>query len=360
MTKPYLTALAAAVSAIVVTGCANVQPDTTPKNPTVVLASTTYLNGRYLPELSTTQTVHTRGDRRRIDTDAKFSSLMMRLFNGNTTLITRVDRNLIWHINNKNKTYMECPLTGCIEDGFWDKFSEGQDEDDEEYESYEELGCEVTLTTNDFSVKKTGQQRMLSDIQTEEYRVDWKIELQDKWGKTDTNLVSMVFWTATPDGELSNAWKVHREFNENFMGQREGQNDPLLRLLGQKPYMAVSALTGDIERTHAESYGGFLSELNTIKGYPLSTKLEWLRRDNACETERARGKNNDLDLANGLEGAAKSLVTGFLSQQGQKIMNEWQKKPLVTYIYEVKHVKEEMVNDSVFDVPMGYKMVDRQ
>ena len=106
MTKPYLTALAAAVSAIVVTGCANVQPDTTPKNPTVVLASTTYLNGRYLPELSTTETVHTRGDRRRLDTDAKFSSLMMRMFNGNVTNIIRVDRNLIWSINNKNKTYM--------------------------------------------------------------------------------------------------------------------------------------------------------------------------------------------------------------------------------------------------------------
>jgi len=156
---------------------------------------------------------------------------------------------------------------------------------------------------------------------------------------------------------MQNAWKVNRALQRNLV-ESEGQ-DPLSRLLGKDAYMSLAAVTGDIEKTDAESYGDFMHELNTIKGYPLSIKIEWLRRDDACQA--ARNKTTPgLDLTNGLEGAAKSLVTGFVDQQKQKILNEWQKKPLVTYIYEVTYVKEEMVNDSIFELPLGYRMVDRQ
>lgn len=356
MTMPHLSVIALAISATILSGCAKqaVQADNTPKNPTVVLNATQYLNGRYIPESQTSQVVYTREDRRRLDHDKKYSSFMMRMLNGNSTLTYRLDRNLAWLIDNKKKSYRECPIAGCADLSGWDKLDEG---DEEEYQSYEDLGCAMTLTRNDFSVKKTGEERSFGGVPAQEYRVDWTIELQDDQHAKDMNLVSMIFWTTTPNAEMQNAWKVNRALQRKLV-ESEGQ-DPLSRLLGKDAYMSLAAVSGDIEKTDAESYGKFMRELNTIKGYPLSIKIEWLRRDDACQA--ARNKTTPgLDLTNGLEGAAKSLVTGFVDQQKQKILNEWQKKPLVTYIYEVTQVKEEMVNDSIFELPLGYRMVDRQ
>ncbi|OZG74338.1 hypothetical protein BTA51_04820 [Hahella sp. CCB-MM4] len=351
-----LTALSVALAA-----CASKPVDNTPSNPTSVLKANYTLNGLYAPDFSGKQTVYTRGDRRRIDSQTNFDSFLMRWANSDKSDIARVDKKLIWNLDNDKENYRECPMSGCTEVSLLDQLkdrTDSQEEDSEEYESYEEMGCQVTLASNDFDVTPTGKERVIGGLNAHEYTVEWKTEFADQAGKKDTNLVKFVFWTTEPTADMNAAWKVNRAFQESYF--EEAKNDPLKNLLGKEGYMALAAFSGDVEKTDAKQYKGFLKALNKIKGYPLSIKLEWFQQANACQTQRSPKSKEGLDLSNGLEGAAMGMVGDFLSNQKDKIIAEWKKDALVRYIYEVTYVSEDMVKDSVFNVPYGYVLADRQ
>lgn len=331
--------------------------DTSPQHPTIVFKADYHINGLYVPEHSGKQLVYTRADQRRLDHDSKFKSLLMRWANSSTGQIARVDSELTYMLDHDKKQYRECPLAGCSTFSF--AGSTQSENDTEQYESYETMGCEVEMTTNDFTVTKTGQQRLISNAQAEEYQVKWHTVMQDSKAQKDTNMVQMVFWTTSPQAQMQQAWRVQREFQENYAGKAE--DNALVRLLGKDAYMALAAVTGDIENTDKEQYNRFLQELAKIEGYPLSIKLEWYRDAQSCKDKRtAKKQNNGVDLSGGLGGAAKSMLSGFVDQQKERILDEWRKKPMFHYLYDVTYLKEELVHDSVFNPPANYKLTDRQ
>jgi hypothetical protein len=359
--KVFGKSVAAAAVAAVLTGCASTGKtvDTTPQNPTIVMKADYYINGLYLPEFNGKQQVYTRADRRRLDHDTKYKNFLMRWANSNTGQIARIDTKLSYMLDHDKKQYRECPLAGCTTFSFADLATPSEDTDDEEYQSYESMGCEVSIVSNDFSVVKTGQQRLISDVMAEEYKVQWQVVMQDSAAKKDTNLAQMVFWTTTPQAEMQNAWKVQREFQKNYADNAE--DNPLVRLLGKEAYMALAAITGDIENTDKEQYNSFLKELGKIKGYPLSIKTEWFRDAQACQEKRnSKKQNNGVDLSGGLGDAAKSMLSGFVNQQKEKILDEWRKKPMFHYLYDITYLKEEPVHDSVFSPAANYQLTDRQ
>ena len=340
-------------------GCASTTKtvDSTPKNPTMVMKADYYINGLYLPEFNGKQTVYTRSDRRRLDHDTKYNNILMRWANSHTGQIARIDTQLSYLLDHDKKQYSECPLSGCTTFSFADL--KASSEQDEQYESYESLGCTVDLVSNDFSVEKTGQQRTIANVLAEEYQVKWQVVMQDSRAKKDTNLAQMTFWTTTPQAEMQQAWQVQREFQTGYA--QNATDNPLIRLLGKEAYMAVAAVTGDIENTYKEQYNRFLKELGKIKGYPLSIKMEWYRNAQACQEKRSSAaQNNGVDLTGGLGDAAKSMLSGFVNQQKERILDEWRKKPLFHYLYDITYLKEELVHDSVFSPAADYQLTDRQ
>lgn len=360
MDKFLSKSVIAATLAVVIAGCASTSKvvDNTPKNPTVVMKADYYINGLYLPEFSGKQTVYTRSDRRRLDHDTKYNNFLMRWANSHDGQIARLDKKLSYLLDHDKKQYRECPLAGCHNFSFAE-LAKPAEQDDEQYESYESMGCEVSLVSNDFSVTKTGQQRQISNVSADEYKVTWQVVMQDSAAKKDTNLAQMTFWTTTPQAEMQNAWKVQREFQQGYADS--DANDPLLRLLGKEAYMAIAAVTGDIENTDKEQYNRFLKELGKIKGYPLSIKTEWFRDAQACKEKRNKKKQNSgVDLTAGLGDAAKSMLSGFIDQQKEKVLDQWRKQPMFHYQYDITYLKEELVNDSVFSPAGDYQLTDRQ
>ncbi|KKO43966.1 hypothetical protein WG68_17880 [Arsukibacterium ikkense] len=295
---------------------------------------------------------------RRLDHDTKFRNILMRWANSHTGQIGRIDTKLSYMLDHDKKQYRECPLAGCTTFSF-PGFTAASEREEEQYESYESMGCEVSVVSNEFSVVKTGQQRVISNVKAEEYKVEWQVVMQDASAKKDTNLAQMVFWTTTPETEMQQAWSVQREFQQGYADNAE--DNALVRLLGKEAYMALAAVTGDIENTDKEQYNSFLKELATIKGYPLSIKTEWYRDAQACqEKRRSKKQNAGVDLSSGLGGAARSMLSGMVEQQKERILDEWRKKPMFHYLYDITYLKEEMVHDSVFNPPVGYKLTDRQ
>lgn len=345
---------------LAVAACATKIIDNTPKNKTSVLTAEYAINGLYAPDLHGKQTVYTRSDKRRLDEQVEFDSFIMRWANYNVSDIFRIDQKLLWSLDHDKETYRECPIAGCASP-FAALMDEPKEENKEEsYESYEERGCQVSLAKNDFKVTATGKDRVIAGLDSQEYTVNWTTEFKDPAGKIDKNVVQFVFWTTTPTAEMNEAWKIQREATDNYLNAI-GDDNALLKLLGKDGFKAISAFSGDIEKTDSEKFNTFTRELGKIKGYPLSIKLEWFQKNEACKVaEKQSGGLGGLDFSGGLGGAAQSLAGGFLSGQKDKLLESWEKDARVRYIYEVKSVSQQLVHDSKFDVPANYKLMDRQ
>ena len=55
-----------------------------------------------------------------------------------------------------------------------------------------------------------------------------------------------------------------------------------MSLLGAQAYKAIAGFTGDISNEDNQFGGEIGQKLATIKGYPISIKLEWKQQLKAC------------------------------------------------------------------------------
>jgi hypothetical protein len=356
-----LTALAVAS---VLASCAATKVDNTPKNATTVVTAKFTINGLYLPDHQGTQTVYTRENMRAIDQQAKFDSFYMRWANYDNTLVFRIADNLLWDVDHDNETYRECPLNGCTD--IFEKFmakTQDSSEDEQEYETYEDKGCDITLDKNDFTVIATNKIRQIGGLAAQEYKATWATEFKDATGNVDLNLLQFVFWTTTPTAEMKSAWKVHQKATDNYL-DTVGDKNILVRLLGKDGYKAISAFSGDVEKNDKAQFNNITKKLATIEGYPLSIKMEWFRKSDACSVAKKKRSISDIDLSQGIGNAASSFFSNMIKDEADKVvdgvMAEWQKDALVRYIYEVTSVSEKQINDSHFNIPHGYTINDRQ
>jgi len=350
-----------ALAAVTLAACVPTKPAAThsASQPTMVLKADLSMSGLYVPDFSGKQVVFTRADRRRIDNSRQHDSFIMRWADSNTSDIARIDRSLIWMADHDDDSYVECSLRGCAPVKGIESITQLGQSEEEEYQSYSDLDCPVSLVNNDYAVKATGRQRTIGGMPAKEYTLKWHTEFRDNAGRSDKNRVEFVFWTTQPDSRMSAAWKVHRAFQQAYLD--ESQTDRLENLLGKNGYMALAAFSGDVKNTDQEQYSGFTRELAKIKGYPLSIKFEWYQQANACQRVAQPASSQPLQLsADGLQDAALSLVGDFVGKQKDRLLEQWKKEALVRYLYEVKYIKEEPVQDSAFDVPAGYRLVDRQ
>ncbi|WP_416396387.1 hypothetical protein [Allohahella sp. A8] len=359
MKNTRLNALAVIGCCTVLTACAGKTVDTTPAHPTAVVEAKFSVNGRFVPDFSGVQTVYTRSDMRSLKQKTEFDSFVMRWLNSDVQDIFRLDKNLVWQVDFDNETYQECSLTGCISglDAWNEKMQSSEEDDTEDYESYDELDCKVELVRNDTEVKATGKTRVISGMEAKEYTLDWITEFQDTAKRKDKSTVSFVFWTTDPDESKESVWRTHREFTEGYLKATEA-NDPMIRLLGKEGVRALSAFTGDIKRTDAEEFNDFTRSLAKIEGYPLSIKVEWYSETNACQ--EARAPKSTTVSGGSIEDQAMDVVGGFFSKQAEKLVTGDKTDPNVRYIYEVTSAAEKPIRDSQFAVPADFTLQNRQ
>jgi hypothetical protein len=343
----------------VLSACTTTPVDNTPKNPTFVVTAKFIINGLYMPDHQGTQTVYTRENMRAIDEKAEFDSFYMKWADYDNTNVFRITENLLWQIDHEIKTYRECPLSGC-KDVFAELMAKTQNSsDEEEYETYEEKGCDITLDKNDFTVVATNKKRQIGGLPSQEYTATWTTEFKDENGKVDLNLLQFVFWTTTPTVEMKDTWKVHQKVTDNYLN-KVGDKNGFVRLLGKDGFKAISAFSGDVEKNNKKQFNSITQKLASIEGYPLSIKMEWFQKSEACLVVKNKHSDNALDLSQGLEKVATSFFGNLIKDVVDDVVTEWQKDARVRYIYEITSVSEKQINDSQFDIPHGYTIEDRQ
>ena len=291
--------LLALSSAFLLAACSAPVKDTTPLNPTTVVKAKYSMEGLYLPDGKGNQTVYTRPSMRHIQSDFEAESFLSSLANFERSDIFRLDKNLLWELNHDAETYRECPIEGCTSFSFAEQFAQ-DGEESEGPQSYEEMNCSVSLKKNEFDVQPTGKTRVISGMETNEYAVTWHVVFEDNKKKADQNLLRFSVWTATPNSDIKQAWKVHSKATDNYL-DAVGDNNPLVRILGRDGFKAISSFAGDIENTDAKSTNSVFKKLNTIDGYPLSLKMEFFQQSQACQDEKQKASTAQLDFSNGVD-----------------------------------------------------------
>jgi len=324
----------------------------------VFIKAKTSIDGRAFPSVKGEQQVYTLADRRRIDNKFKGDRFYSRWLQANDTQVARLDRKLMWDINHRKKIYRECDITGCKVENLAE---EEEEEENEEYQSLEERECSVTPSLFDFKVTPTGKTRTIGGLAAEQFVVEWTLEFKDPAGNLDRNILKFDFWTAPPDERMARAWSIHGQFQEALYTQ--WSDDPLLRLLGGDGYRAVAAFTGDVKQRDPQGYAGITRDLAQIKGYPISIKFEWYQKSGACPDKTRRSANNEEssgDAVEDLKRSAVGVVTGLFKKVQRNVEEKWKSQPLVRYLYDVESVEYVIADNSQFELPIGYKIEDRQ
>ena len=356
------------IALIVLTGCASKPPavvDTTPKNPTAVFNAKGAINGFVFPDSTFTEVVYTRKDKRTIATDREYDSWMARKFMGNSddTVIFRLDKNLRWTLfdDGDNKKYLECPLSGCALASLeqFDVKQDNNNEDQFDYDPNDEAAsaCPTHMTKNTFKVTATGKTRDIAGYNTKEYRASWLIEFQDGQGRKDNNRLDIVFWNTEPSSAMKEVWSINEEATQAYRKKVKQENNSLANLIPDNIFMALSAFSGDTAKDNKKWNTSVTRELAKAKGYPMSIKMEWYLDRKACP--QAAEKKESLDWSNPLE-AMKQSASNMAGKEAEKMFMPNPNEPIFRYVYEVTGVEVKPVHDSVFEIPAGFTLVNRE
>ena len=349
---------------ILLTGCASQAPvvDNTPKNPTAVFSAKGTINGYVFPDSTFTEVVYTRENKRTIATDREYDSWMARKFMGNSddTIIFRVDKNLRWTLftDDDDKKYLECPLGGCATASL-KQFDVKQDSNNEDQFDYDpnDDACPTTMTNNTFKVTATGKTRDIAGQNTKEYRANWLVEFQDDKGNKDSNKLDIVFWNTEPSSAMKEVWAINEVATQAYRKKVNQENNALAKLIPDNIFMALSAFSGDTAKDNKKWTNSVTRELAKAKGYPMSIKMEWYLDRKACP--EAAPKKEGLDWSNPLEAVQQS-ASNMVGKQAEKMFMPNPNEPIFRYVYEVTGVEVKPVHDSVFEIPVGYTLANRE
>ncbi len=309
------------------------------------------------------ETLWTMPDRQRRDHAYKLTGQVPDFFapREDVSQIVRLDDRLRWSLDNRKQRYRQCELSGCR--GNFELPGVEPDFDDEDAVVYDESECIVKPVRNDLDVIKTGERRIINGFSTEEYRVTWTMVVVDQKERTTRNVVSSTVWT-TNDGDLAaQAGRIRNSFEAAHVGATKTTTlTPLGRAF---PPEAMTIVQENLIDTLPRDMQAWVTDAAmrapTIEGLPISTKVTWSARAEACgEAKMAVAEERDR--------LQTDSVTGLLSSMGEQILDqkpdaakerEHQQialKTVFAYVREVQSVTIQPVRMSKMQVPGGYTL----
>ncbi len=347
------------------------KPDTTPEIMTSV-ASANVRNFGFKGFFANdgTETVYTNGEMERQDQNFKFTGDILSKFSKKQSRsnITRLDKNLVWQMDNQKKRYTECEVKGC---GALASFQENvfASEDGQE-EIGSEDQCNVTLSKLDLSVKKTGQQRVINNFPTDEFLLNWVMEYQDDQKRKTSHIITSTVWTTPGDGGATEAIQMQKQFADAKAALLAREAGELGGISGAIPADALAIFQRYLIEELPEDVRLKIQQLagkqTPITGMPISTKVEWNAKAEACgAAEKAAVEEKEETLNTSSFKGLLSSVTKQVVKQKVKKVEEAKKKeiamaPVFGYIKEVTSINMQNVRLSTMQVPTNYKLSNRK
>lgn len=354
----YLTPLSAISGvALLLTGCASQVVDNTPVVDTSILKINTRTGGYMLPDGNKTEVRYTVNDKSTSEVKTEFDSWVTNTMAGDnhTADITRLDKNLLWHVDYNAESYAECALSGCSSLNPLEKLKKlgGEEKDTEEnYNPGGSASCQINVKKYDFNVTPKARNRKINGFVADQYVARWDLVTEDNQGNSDKHVVTMDYWMA--DTSANKALKVAHDFDQKYYNKVIAPT-PLARLLDQNVEKMMVFFSAGKEKE--------MKKLTSVSGEPISVKLEWYADVNTCPEPKSKESGSKFDAQDPMN-SLKNMAGDFLSDTAEQGAKKWmgmeEGKPIVSYIREVKAATMSGEHTSRFEVPEGFKLTDRQ
>ncbi|WP_283744584.1 hypothetical protein [Sideroxydans sp. CL21] len=347
----------------ILAGCATkpVEIDNTPLHATAVIERQIVNNGikGFFPTESTEQNF-VRSNMRRDESMFKgtgtFSGYLIGKKSG--TKISRIDRNLQWQLDTEKQEYTECPLKGCAETA--KRAPPKQNDTEQPPKAQHESGCTMTIANTSFTVKSTGQKKTINGFDTDEYQVAWVVKLRDNTARNSTSTMNMDIWTTPVNRSMRDALDMEESYARAYAGAVA--NTVKQQILPSDAAKLISAyMSSSLKQADLKAFLDAGRQMEKIKGYPISTHLEWNMAGNACAAKETKKESSSQEsIPSGTSGLVSSLTGMFVKKKTDEAMKEADGEPILSFTVEVKSLKLDQLHDSLFTVPESYRLVSGQ
>lgn len=311
--------------ALVLAGCSSLgqkDPDPTPVSPTSVAETRMVSEGiEGFPTFESMTRTYTRANMQRSESTVSGAGTVARFPAGASAnaRIERLDRNVEWTLDAKNKRYRECPLQGCS--AAIPRKPQGKQSAEENKSGDAE--CRLKIGTTTLEVERTGQKRSINGFDTEQYDVKWLVTFRDNASRKTTGALSIDLWTTPITPALEGAVALEKSYARARDAVLGMANDRSLLLPIEVSMMLNSHLSHYVSPTERSKLLAGAMKLDQVKGRPVLTNVTWRFAGQACATEAS--------------------------------MKEFADKPRFTFTSEVMTYKLASLHDSLFAPPRNYK-----
>lgn len=227
------------------------------------------------------------GDKQRVETTRKFTGAILGSLmpDAKTTRITRVDKDLVWEVDEKKGTYTEHSIGAAMAQM---KAQQEKQKAATESRKNPDEKPKFKIVRNDLSLTKTNETKSLAGYTTTKYVMRWEIEAEDLESKQHmTYTMVSDQWTAPEDATLKQARKEQQAFMERYVKKLTGDSS-----FDTAQQFGFGALGGVLDEASMEK---FKKESAKLQGFPLATRTQWsIAGDPAAATDK-HTKKTDAD-----------------------------------------------------------------
>ena len=313
--------------------------------------------------------VRTVVDMQRVDDDFTYTGSLMGRFGGRRSRseIVRLDKALEWQLDNEREQYTECALGGCDALATFEQAVYAEDAEEVDLDDDPENVCTLRTVESRFDIVRTGERREINGFPAEEYTVDWRHGVRDGDGRLGRNRISMTVWTTPETGEIAEAARMRRAFDERYRAALDERFPEQYHAAVPEAAAAVlyKYLLESLSDEDVAELERLMGEATPIEGYPVSRKIQWDSRNETCAAppEEEADEEDRLDTRS-LGGLLRSVGKGIVRQEIRKKREEKRREielaPVFSIVEEVKSIEIGEIRESRLSVPPGYDLRNRR
>jgi hypothetical protein len=294
-----------------------------------------------LGTMESSERVGLQADKRVTDSESKIVGGILGLLGGGaskTGQITRLDRDSIWQLDHKAKTYSVQPIR-------FPSDSEIAGANVQAESKGEKPNWRVRRS--ELKVEKTGGEKDINGFPCVEYLLTWTMVLEDTVKKDSVVQVMTTREWTTP---LTNALKAAKAAEEAFNAKLYKKMGVSVSTEEMQNYGGALLTTtyGLDSRETAQKMAQVNAELAKVSGYPIVTEVQWRVKGDSSE---AVEPEEPQPRSGGLSGMLSRKITDAVAPKPQKSGQDL----LFSSYSELKSVKLEDLPADRFEVPAGYK-----
>jgi hypothetical protein len=253
--------------------------------------------------------------------------------------ITRLDKDLVWDLNPPKKTYTERPI--ALPAGTETKAERRQS--GPEQKPYKIVKSEIKVT-------KPGSTKTINGFACTEYVITWEVVMEDTASKGKvTQVMTTDLWNTPLTDQLKKARAIETEFNRSYAKKLGVELTPdETNRLGAGMLTSMYGLDPKETAGKMEEIG---QEMAKVEGYPIVTEVKWQVKNDST-AKRPEPKEETEEPPTGLGGLiANKLAPKPPASPGQGVV--------FSSYHEVKSVSLDAIPETAFEIPEGYKKVER-